>query len=351
MKRVSQRCVDSFALETLEPRSMMAADLVPGGVTVMSPNFPQTSPTRTFTFNVANMGTTAVPAGVVVDFYLSRDGVLDGGDRRLRQSVLPRAIAPGQSVTYTKVFRVPAEGDGDYRLIAKVDASGSITESDETNNNLPSPSFNIFNPPRIDSITINKLYIRPGSQATITVHGVHNVDPSIPVQVYRTPGRLQFAQLTGYTPANVLLGTATRVGSDYTFTFVADGSWVGEWNSFFVRIQPPNRYLVQGLEVEGRRIVPPTIGSFTFSPLIRGQLATFTASNVSADTNAIWLAFDSNFNNRLDSNEEFLLLTRPTLSAQFMVHDWFPSAPTRIFVIAARTQTIRTVYSMLLTAH
>ena len=91
MRSVATRTAESFGLESLEPRALMAAaDLVPAGLTVREPGFvpgqfvypgPQI---RDMIFSVVNMGDRRAPVGTRVRFYLSRDGVLDSGDRAIR---------------------------------------------------------------------------------------------------------------------------------------------------------------------------------------------------------------------------------------------------------------------------
>jgi subtilase family serine protease len=82
---------------------------------------------------IRNLGAADAPASVV-QFYLSRDSVLDAGDRLLGARDIP-AMAAGTLQPGTSTLALPADtAAGGWFLLVKADGEGSIAESSETNN-------------------------------------------------------------------------------------------------------------------------------------------------------------------------------------------------------------------------
>lgn len=78
-----------------------------------------------------------------VRFHLSSDGVLDGGDPLVGVRSLTGLAAGGASATPTSL-RIPATvREGEYYVIAVVDAAGQQAELDETNNAAVSAPFSV----------------------------------------------------------------------------------------------------------------------------------------------------------------------------------------------------------------
>jgi hypothetical protein len=370
MKRVSRSCGESVALETLESRAMMAADLVPGGITVRVPDFVSGGPfpgewIRNMTFSVVNMGDRRAPVGTRVRFYLSRDGVLDGSDRAIRDSVLPAPVRPGERVTYTKVLSVPRGMDGGtYNVIMQIDPGNSITESNELNNTLPSAPQTFALQPRVGSVEIDKRYLRPGSYATLTARNVTNMDPDAgEVSFYRALPPAYSGNVL-FSP-RVLIGVGVREGADYHISLVADEAWLATTNYFVAEARKHNgQSYPASVSVESRN-VGPTVASIAFSPsgLVRGQSVSFTASGASANTSFVQVFFDSNFDGIYTPDNypyhagDTLLATATqsgtSWNASFVVPTWFPGAPTRVFVVvtAGTPNFARRIYSVQLSAH
>ncbi|HMN41331.1 MAG TPA: CARDB domain-containing protein [Phycisphaerales bacterium] len=359
---------DSFGLHPLENRILCAADLVAGGLSMLSTGAAGSGAVvRPFALSVANAGSTGVPAGVQVRYYLSRDAVLDSADRPLRTSVLPDAIPAGERVSYSKFIKLPLGIDsGNYRLLMQVDPNNRIAESDESNNVLPSNgTLGVTFQPHIDSIEVSKRYVRPGSIVTLTARNVTNMDPDAGVvKFYIQPDAIQI-----YSNPPVLLGIGTRSGNDYTLTFTADGAR-GYDDNYFVASAEKNggtSYSTVSQKIEGRN-AGPTVGSISFTPapLIRGQSATLTVSGVSSNARSVELYFDTNLDG-LYQRQPFIIpspgnpdydrslasatQSGSTWAATFTVPDWFPSAPTRVFVVLFRQGTFASrVFPVLLTA-
>lgn len=357
----------SFDLHPLESRTLCAADLVPGGISMLSTGTAGSAAVvRPFALSVANMGTTGVPVGAQVRYLLSRDAVLDGSDRPLRTSSLPDAIPAGGRVSYTKSIRLPLGIDsGSYRLLMQVDPNNRISESDKSNNVLPSNgALGVTFQPHIDSVGVSKRYIRPGSIVTLTARNVTSMDPDAGVvKFYIQPNQNQL-----FLNPPVLLGIGTRSGNDYTLTFTADGAHVYD-EIYFVASAQKNSggdYSATSPRIEGRN-AGPTVSSIAFTPqpLVRGQQATLTVSGVSTNARSVGLFFDTNldgvyqkepfilpsFGTDYDHNLAWATQSGSTWTATFTVPDWFPGTPTRVFIVLIRQGTYASrVLPMSLTA-
>jgi subtilase family serine protease len=84
---------------------------------------------------VKNVGGDTLVTAFDILVYLSVDAVIDVGDRTAGTEALSIPIAPNDSVRVRVPVKVPALlALGTYQWLSLVDASGSVTESDETNN-------------------------------------------------------------------------------------------------------------------------------------------------------------------------------------------------------------------------
>ncbi len=67
-------------------------------------------------------------------FYLSTDGLLDGSDIWLKGRAVPALAAGGSSTAATSLTIPPGTATGVYYIIAKADARGLVSETNEANN-------------------------------------------------------------------------------------------------------------------------------------------------------------------------------------------------------------------------
>jgi hypothetical protein len=81
----------------------------------------------------ANRGTHASGA-CGISFFLSRNGVLDATDVSLGYRVVPPLAAGAESRADTRLPLPRGLSTGRYYLLGKIDSSGAVAESDETNN-------------------------------------------------------------------------------------------------------------------------------------------------------------------------------------------------------------------------
>ena len=82
---------------------------------------------------VVNRGTQASGA-CGISFFLSRNGVLDAGDVSLGYRVVPPLATDADSRADTRLPLPRGLSTGRYYLLGKIDSSGAVAESDETNN-------------------------------------------------------------------------------------------------------------------------------------------------------------------------------------------------------------------------
>lgn len=93
------------------------------------------SQSDTVTVTVKNVGVDTIQTAFDILVYLSLDAVIDISDRTVGTEALSMPLAPNDSVIVKVPVQVPALLSlATYQWLALVDASGSVTESDETNN-------------------------------------------------------------------------------------------------------------------------------------------------------------------------------------------------------------------------
>jgi subtilase family serine protease len=121
------------------------------------------------------------PAGrFVVQFHLSADDTLDGGDVLLGSRIVG-TLAAGASSTMTSTFMVPATvpAPATYRVMVVADALGQQTELDETNNTAASEPLAFA--PYLPDLTVDSLVL-PASAQTGRPFGVRytvrNIGPA-----------------------------------------------------------------------------------------------------------------------------------------------------------------------------
>jgi hypothetical protein len=123
-----------FRFETLEPRLLLSADLIPVGVALDTPVSIVSGEHFNLPVEIRNAGSDAVMKPVV-QVFASMDEILDEADIVLGEATIPGSLGPNKS-KIAKVdidaLRLPAPGT--YNLLAVVDPSGSIVESNESNN-------------------------------------------------------------------------------------------------------------------------------------------------------------------------------------------------------------------------
>jgi subtilase family serine protease len=91
-------------------------------------------PGASFTVTETTRNNSQVPAPAsATRFHLSADAALDGGDLLLASRAVP-ALAPFTESTAQTTLSLPPALGGIYRVIARVDADGTVVEVDETNN-------------------------------------------------------------------------------------------------------------------------------------------------------------------------------------------------------------------------
>lgn len=84
---------------------------------------------------VVNEGQTTASGPVATELYLSADGTLDAGDRLLSKLTKKLTLKTGKSAKLAFKFAYPKDlSDGNYYLLARVDAADAVAERSEDNN-------------------------------------------------------------------------------------------------------------------------------------------------------------------------------------------------------------------------
>lgn len=124
-------------LESLESRLLMSVDLAPT-VDFNAQTFPDglvAGASGTINLTLTNQGTTTAKGVIQSDFYFSTDNTLDGNAVLAAGNVKTHVnIKAGRTVTYKISVPVPKLAKGQYYVIADVNTTGSIVETDTANN-------------------------------------------------------------------------------------------------------------------------------------------------------------------------------------------------------------------------
>jgi hypothetical protein len=113
------------------PPAPAVADLSVSGLT--GPGSATAGGTLTVGVTTRNVGTASAGASTT-RLYLSTDAAVDSGDAVLGNVAVP-ALSAGQASTSSATVTVPAgTAAGSYRIVARADATGAVSEGSESNN-------------------------------------------------------------------------------------------------------------------------------------------------------------------------------------------------------------------------
>lgn len=122
---------------------------------------------------LTNLGDRPVRGSVRVNLYASADGVFDAGDLLLGSVSTRVSLGAGQSRGVTLNFASPASvAEGNYVVLAVVDADGRLAERDETNNLAVAGQTTLFVAPFVDlnvSVLSASASIRPNGRGFVTL--------------------------------------------------------------------------------------------------------------------------------------------------------------------------------------
>jgi hypothetical protein len=165
-----------FMLEPLEGRLLLAADLT-GAITANTLNDPSV-PTNSeaVTVRVTNQGNSPANSPSQVAVYASLDNALDATDVLLGTANAPNKIAGGTFADVNVSLAIPSTlRAGTYTLLTKVDATNVIAESNENNNLVVGPNFNVIwqfgTVPGITGSTTLQLTDSDGTLVTFKLNG------------------------------------------------------------------------------------------------------------------------------------------------------------------------------------
>ena len=128
-----------MVFESLEPRILMSADLMPVSAGFSSSGSIYAGDSVSALMQVNRQGTDAIGVPVRIQFYASTDGVLDSSDASIGQVDVPASQLPvGTSTVTVPLDTSTIARPGSYRIIGVVDPANTIAESDENNNRVVS---------------------------------------------------------------------------------------------------------------------------------------------------------------------------------------------------------------------
>jgi Ca2+-binding RTX toxin-like protein len=128
--------------EPLEPRRLLAADLIVSDVVVAPTLLGQPGLVRPAVV-VRNVGTTRVDRVWSLRYAVSTDDVWGNGDDVTLGRATRAGLAAGASLMILDAVRLPDLSDGNYHLLALVDANNAVDEDDETNNSAATATASI----------------------------------------------------------------------------------------------------------------------------------------------------------------------------------------------------------------
>ena len=132
-----------------------------------------------------NGGFALAPSGVKLNFYCSKDQIIDDNDILLGEFAFPNQIGIGTSATFSKTVDVPDE-TGNYFILAKINPGEVINELVYFNNESKPLALTIHPEYTVTAIVDNQIYL-PGS--SVPIHGIalnsKNIAvPNVDVDVY-----------------------------------------------------------------------------------------------------------------------------------------------------------------------
>ena len=178
-----------------------------------------------------------------VDFYLSTDNVLDGGDRLLGSRNVT-GLGPLTSTAATTVVTVPADvTPGAYYVIAVADAGNQVVESDETNNTRATEA------PIQIAPDVRGVYSLSGS--SITLSGCANPANN---GTFDTTGTITASSQSGANFSgsaalfftNSSTATTLRIGIAYSAKILPNGNEFTGTHTFGVTIPPSSSVVASG---------------------------------------------------------------------------------------------------------
>jgi uncharacterized delta-60 repeat protein len=117
------------------------ADLVSSLATSKIPSSVITGASGVVTLTVENEGSLSIKGSVPLTLYLSTSSIHSSGDHKLLSTKLAVSLAPGKSAKFTLKITFPKNiANGDYFILADLNATGSISELSTTNDDSSSSS-------------------------------------------------------------------------------------------------------------------------------------------------------------------------------------------------------------------
>jgi subtilisin family serine protease/uncharacterized membrane protein len=268
------------------------------------------------TDTTTNQGIDAVPA-TVTKFYLSANSQLDASDTLLAEGHAVPALGPGASHAGSTTVRIPANTiSGTHYLIAKADADGAVTETDEGNNTVARsiqigpdlivsaltrpPKVGAGDPVTVVETTTNQGGGNAGASAThfyLSTNAVLDAADILLTGLHSVGALAAGASSTGST--TIVIPSGTAPGSYYLFAKADAGNAVAE-------TQENNNAAVKTVTI-GPDLVVSTV--FVTSPVTAGATTSVTDTVLNQGGGAAGASvtrFYLSVNNMLDATDVLL---------------------------------------------
>lgn len=309
-KRTSRfdRLPEGHTLQSLEQRALLAVDLAYTDLSVANNVLP--GGTVQVNSTIQNNGDTDATTNFGVQFYLSQDGTLDGGDTLLGTFTNDVTLtANGGNRGFPFDVMIPGNtATGNYFLIARADSTDVYAEADEANN-VRTDAFFVGNlAPTIGQVTVNPDPV--GRLGTFTLSAINVTDAdginngAVTVSFYYDDGDDVFSPM-----GDQFIGQAT--GNNGTFTLrTAVPGFVTAGAGKIIAVasdQLDENAVFQGFTAVDA--AAPTLANLTgpTSAVRRGREITLTATNVTGTNGAAEFYRDVNGNGTFEADVDELL--------------------------------------------
>jgi hypothetical protein len=133
---------------------------------------PNKSPEINVKLSVQNLGQLATSKTFLfnVDFFLSSDGVVDGGDTLLLTQPVQKAIKAGKSFNISKKFKPAIACPTGQQVLAQIDPLNGVSEINEANNLVLSPTLALPAAASLVTIPFGLGEALPNEQRTIQIY-------------------------------------------------------------------------------------------------------------------------------------------------------------------------------------
>lgn len=321
----------------MEHRTLLAVDLVPGGMTLGG--YDASTASITIVDRLTNIGDTPAPGGVVIRYMVSDDETLSPNDVLAREVRISRPVPAGGTVQFSRTLDAQWYWPNDRPFLIvlvnprnPVGGGGFVDESDRSNNvltgvQIPVAEFGFG----LGATRADPSIVRPFETFELTTNAPRRGGQGLVAAVYRSGfgylGNAVLDRATGLWRFQTALDAAT-LGSERAVNAVYSFS--------LPSFTPFSR--ATGVAVSLTDLQHPTLGAVNVAPdpLVRGNEASVQVSGLPATGARVQLIWDSNFDGRFESfidqvlTQSFVHGSSGTLT--FTVPMQWPQRPVKLLI-------------------